>query len=424
MEKTLIYPRYRWLILISACLVFISYTIDMIVYAPIFSEVAKDLQIDMGAVIQLSMAFAIALALSMIFGGPLVDRYGITVVFTVGLLCASLPATLMPWIGTSYAVVFTSRLVQGAVGMVFGAIGPILALWFPQKEQGLAGGLIFCCLSIGPAVGVVASPALYTVLGSWQNTVALLSLPGWFAIFLSLIVTRRPPSPEVVAAVVKKLQSSATAEVTYGALFRLPMTWIGTGIVFFNSWGIYGLYNLVPPYLAAPPPMGVGLGPAMAGTLTLLCIIVGIPAFIVGGLFFDKAVRGRPRPAIFIGFIMSGLFSYLFLIPSVYQNMVLLIFCLVLAGWGVSFMAPSLSAFIATNYPPNFVGSMVGWWFGFGTVGAAIGTFLGGVATAQTGSFYWAIAPIALASAVGILLTLMLRPAQHVKMESGPASEV
>ena len=76
------------------------------------------------------------------------------------------------------------------------------------------------------------------------------------------------------------------------------------------------------------------------------------------------------------------------------------------------------------NYPPKLVGSMVGWWFGFGTVGGAIGTFLAGVTTAQTGSFYWAIAPIALASAVGMLLTFMLRPAQRVVMESRTVPEV
>ncbi|MRR37680.1 MFS transporter, partial [bacterium] len=255
-------------------------------------------------------------------------------------------------------------------------------------------------------------------------TVALLSLPGWLALFLALGVTRRPPSPAVVAAVVQKLQSSGNTGVTYRALFRYPMTWIGTGIVFFNSWGIYGLYNLIPPYLAAPAPMGVGLGPAMAGTLTLLCIIVGIPAFIAGGLFFDKVAKGRSKPALFIGFIMSGLFSYLFLIPGVYGNMALLIFCLVLAGWGVSFMGPSLSAFIAINYPPNLVGSMIGWWFGFGTVGGALGTFLAGVATARTGSFYWAIAPIALASVVGILLTFMLQPARRLARQSAAVPEV
>lgn len=35
---------------------------------------------------------------------------------------------------------------------------------------------------------------------------------------------------------------------------------------------------------------------------------------------------------------------------------------------GVSFAGPSISAYIAMNYPPNLVGSMVGWWFGFGTL--------------------------------------------------------
>jgi MFS family permease len=408
MDEKVIYPGYRWLILIVGCLVFISYAIDMIVYAPIFGEVAKDLGIDMGAAIHLSMAFAIALALGMILGGPMVDRFGMTVVFVVGLLCASVPATIMPWIGHSYKVVFISRLVQGAVGMVFATIGPILTLWFPRKEQGLAGGLIMCCLSLGPAIGVIASPAVFGAVMSWQKTVALLSVPGWVSLFLALLITRRPPSAQVVSLVMEGMRSTGSS-ATYRSALAYPVTWIGTGIVFFNSWAIYGLYNLVPPYLAAPAPMGIGLGPAMAGALTLLCIIVGIPAFITGGLFFDKVAKGKAKPAVFIGFVMSGLFSYFLLFPSVYQNMGLLILCLVLAGWGVSFAGPSLSAFVAMNYPPNLVGSMVGWWFGFGTFGGALGTFLAGVATAKTGSFYWAITPIALVSVVGILLGFFLK---------------
>ncbi len=408
MDEKINYPAYRWLVLVTTCLVFISYTIDMIVYAPIFGEVAKDLQIDMGAAIQLSMAFAVALALGMILGGPLVDRCGIAFVFVIGMLCATVPATLMPWVGKTYTTVFVLRLVQGAVGMVFGAIGPVLALWFPQKERGLASGLIMCCLSLGPAIGVVASPMIFAAAGSWQITIALLAMPGWLGLVMTLIVMRRPPSPEVIQALQAMQPSGAGA--TYGSAFKIPMTWIGTAIVFFNSWAINGLYNLVPPYLAAPHPMGVGLGPAVAGGLTLLCVIVGIPSFILGGLFFDRVAKGKSRPAVFISFAMAGIFSYLCLVPAVYQNMSLLILCLILAGWGVSFAGPSLGAFVAMNYPPNLAGSMVGWWFGFGTLGGAFGTFLAGVAAAKTQSFYWAIAPIALVSVVGILLTLALRP--------------
>lgn len=405
-EKT-IYPAYRWLVLLVCCFALIAYSIDMIVYAPILGEIAKDLRIEMGTVINLAMAFAVAVAVAMMFGGILVDRCGLTAVFVLGLLCASVPATIMPWIGHSYSVVFISRLIQGVVAISFATIGPILALWFPRREHGLAGGIMMCSLSIGPAVGLIASPEILAAVGSWQKTVAILSIPGWVAMVLAIIVTRRPPNPDIVRAVTEAAKSVA-GDVTYRKIFAMPMTWIGTFIVFFNAWGIYSLYNLIPPYLATPAPMGVGLGPVMAGKLSLALAIVGIPAFICGGIFFDKIARGRHKPAIFIGFIMTGLFTYFLLLPGVYQNTALLVICLIIAGWGMSFMAPSLSAFIAMNYPPNFVGSMTGWWFGFGTFGGALGTYLAGVATANLGTFYWALAPISLAACVGFVLGFFL----------------
>jgi MFS family permease len=111
---------------------------------------------------------------------------------------------------------------------------------------------------------------------------------------------------------------------------------------------------------------------------------------------------------------MTGLFTYLLLLPAVYQNMGLLVVCLMVAGWGMSFMAPSLSAFIAMNYPPNFVGSMMGWWFGFGTFGGALGTYLAGLATVRLGTFFWALLPISLAASAGLILGFFLKPAKRV----------
>jgi hypothetical protein len=46
-----------------------SYSVDMVVYAPIFQEVARDLNVDMGAAINLSMAFAMAAGVAMDLGG-------------------------------------------------------------------------------------------------------------------------------------------------------------------------------------------------------------------------------------------------------------------------------------------------------------------------------------------------------------------
>jgi MFS family permease len=407
MAEQTVYPRYRWFVLTVCCFALVAYAVDMIVYAPIFGEVARDLGIDMGTAINLSMAFAIAVAFVMMFGGMIVDRLGLRAVFILGLLCASVPAVLMPWIGHSYAVVFVTRLVQGAVAIAFATIGPILALWFPRKEHGIAGGLMMCSLSIGPAVGVVVSPEVFAMAGTWQRTVAILSAPGWIAILLAFAITRRPPGPSQADAGQEGEGPPAKA-LTYGRIFAMPMTWVGTFITFFNSWDIYSLYNLIPPYFATASPVGVGLGPVMAGKLSLVLVLAGIPAFIAGGIFFDRVAKGRHRPAIFAGFAMTGIFTYLLLVPAVYHNIILLVICLILAGWGMSFMAPSLSAFIASNYPPAFVGGMMGWWFGFGTFGGAVGTYLAGMATRQWGTFYWALTPISLAACLGLILGFFL----------------
>lgn len=406
------YSGYRWAMLAATSLAVMSIYIDMIAFAPILGEIAKSMQIGMGAATNLMMGFVLATACVLIWGGAVADKYGVTIAQVLGLLCATVPATLMPLLGHSYGAVFVSRLIQGAsVGFVFATIGPVMALWFPPKEQGIAGGLMIGSLAVGSAIGVISSPAVYGATGSWQTTVAILSILGWVSIIFSLIVTRRPPSAGVIEAVTQVMQS-AVGKLTFGQALKLPITWIGSFTMVCNAWGLYCLYNLVPPYLAAPTPMGVGLGPARAGALSLAVTVIGIFAMILGGVFFDKVAKGRTKPALFIGFVLTGVFTYLILAPGVYSSMGLLALCLLVAGWGIPFQNPSVSAFIAMNYPPNIVGSMVGWWFGFATFGGALGLYLGGKSIASTGSFNLAITMISLACVVGFVLSFFLRPAK------------
>jgi len=87
----------------------------------------------------------------------------------------------------------------------------------------------------------------------------------------------------------------------------------------------------------------------------------------------------------------------------------LLLVCLMIAGWGIPFMNPSLSAFIVMNYPPSIVGRMVGFCFGFGTFGGALGLYLGGMTIGKLGTFFWAIAMISIAAIVGFILAFFLK---------------
>lgn len=401
------HTSYRWLVLMAGCLAICTIYMDMIAYAPILGEIAKNLNVGMGAATNLMMGFVLSVACVLIWGGVVCDKFGITTALVLGLLCSTVPTAIIPWIGDNYTSVMLARLVQGAsVGFVFATIGPILALWFPPEEHGMASGLLIGSISLGCAIGVFLSPAILEMTNSWEKTVFVLGTPGWVAIILAIIVTRRsPPAIDTQNA----LSSGASPEtISFLDALASPITWLGSLIVFCNAWAMYCLYNLVPPYLAADAPLGLGLGAAMSGKLSIAVTIIGLFATICGGIFFDKVAKGDSRAAAIIGFLISACIV-LILLPAVSKSIVVLAICLLISGWGIPFMGPSLSAFIAMNYPPQIVGRMVGWWFGFGTFGGAAGLYLGGMAISNFGTFYLAIGMISIASIAGVLLSLFLK---------------
>jgi MFS family permease len=408
MENKAMYTPYRWLMLLAASMAILSAYVDMIAISPILGEVAKSLNVDVGSATNLMMGFVLAIACILIWGGVVCDKFGVTVALVLGLLCATVPATLMPWAGHTYGTVLILRLIQGAsVGFIFAVIGPVSALWFPPKEQGIASGIMIAFIPAGSALGVILSPVILAGGRSWQSTVAILSVFGWISILLALLITRRPPSAEVVKAVSQAMQSSA-GKMSFGRAMAQPITWVGCIVSAFNTWNLYCILNLIPTYLAEKQPLGINLGPVTAGKLALASTIVGIFATLAGGIFFDK-VKGRPAPGMQIGFVLTAIFIYPIVFPSVYNNWIYLVGCLVLFGWGVNFVGPSVSGFIARIYPPDIVGRMVGWWFGFSTFFGALGLYLCGRKIAQTNSFDWTMKSIAIAGIVGFFLAFFLR---------------
>jgi len=243
-----------------------------------------------------------------------------------------------------------------------------------------------------------------------------MSIPGWVAIVLVLLFTRKAPSAEILQGL-QAAMSAGAGRLTFGKAVTLPKTWLITAVIVCNSWGLYCLYNLVPAYLGAPSPMGVGLSAVTAGNLSLALTSVGIFAPFIGGLFFDKIAKGNPKPAVMSGFLLSGLFTYLILQSSVFSNSSLLTACLMLAGWGIPFMNASLSATIAVSYPPSIIGRMMGFCFGIGTFGGALGLFLGGMSIGKTGSFFTSLALISVAAVVGIVLIACFRKNQPADAE-------
>jgi MFS family permease len=383
---------------------------NMVAYAPILGEIAQGLRVEMGAATNLMTGFVFAAAVIMIWGGVICDRYGLTAALVLGLLCASVPPTLAPWMGESYAVALVSRLVQGAsAGFLIATIGPVLAMWFPLKEQGIASGVIVGCISLGSAIGFLLSPVVFEAVASWQKTVAILSIPGWIGILLALLFTRKPPNPEVIATLSEAVKSPTGEEITFGRAFTVPILWMCCFMAFSQGLGFYCLYSLVPPYLASPAPMGIGLGPVTAGKFAFVLSFAGILSPLLGGIFLDKIGKKNSRLAPWITFSIVGLFTYSILTSLVYNSNILLAICLLLAGLGTQFMSPTIVGLIANTFPPTIAGRMMGFYSGFGTFGGPVGLFLAGMAITKTGNFKLALSITPMACALGFILTFFLK---------------
>ncbi len=411
MNESVPRPRFRWFVLFTASLSFAAMQINMIAYAPLLADIAKNLGIDMGAATNLMAVFLFTASIALIVGGILCDRYGIMFVIILGLLCSSIPAVLMPWIGTSYQTVLWARVIQGfSAGFLLCTMAPIMAIWFPLQGKGLASGLMNGSVTLGSAVGVLSAPAVFLALGSWQKMMAWLSVPCWAALLLGLVVVfspkpqghvSRPQSGEVRAADGSALKRALSA----------PITWIGVIVTFFTAWCFQSLYNLTPAYFAADKPIGIGFGPMLSGKLMLAVMIAGMLGPVIGGLLQDKVFRGNAKPVLLIGFALTCIFIYTILFPPVYTDRIILIVCLILVGMGNAFLYPAIVVFISGTYPVQIVGKMLGLWFGLGAFGGAAGLFAGGLAVSKFGNYNVSISLVSLAAVIGFVFALfMVRP--------------
>ena len=404
MDGSIQYPRLRWLVLVTVVIGYIALSVNMIGFAPLLPEIAKDLKIDMGTATNLMTASAFYASVALIIGGFLCDRLGIMFVVILSLMGTALSTTLIPWLGTSYKAVLWIRTFQGAAGgILFCVMSPICAIWFPQRQRGLASGLMGGAVSVGSAIGVLVAPALFLALKSWQQMAAWLSVFSWIGLVLALVIvfSPKPRLPSQVEA------GGAPDKTAFKRALASPITWIGIFVTFFIAWCLQATYNLTPSYLAADKPMGVGFGPMMSGKLMMAVMIAGIIGPVIAGLLQDKVFRGNPKPVMLIGFILC-IFVYATVFPFVYTHLFLLVVSLILVGAGIQFVYPAIVVYVSAAYPIHTVGKMLGLWFGLGMFGGAAGLFAGGFALARFGNYNVSIMLIALAALFGFILALFL----------------
>jgi MFS family permease len=417
MNESIQYPRFRWLILLSMCLSLITIQVNQLAFAPLLPEIAKDLRIDMATATNLMTVSLFCGAIALIGGGVFCDRFGIMSVTILGLLFTAVPAVIMPWIGTSYASVLWARAFQGVSGFIVCAMAPIIAVWFPLKEKGLASGLMGGCIALGSAIGVWVAPVVFLAVKSWQQTAAWLSIMGWVGLAISLIVAFSPKPRLPFQSDRAGVPVADTAALKHA--LSAPITWILTFVTFFMVWCLMSVYNLVPAYFAADKPAGIGLGPMRSGDLMLAVMIAGIAGPVIAGMLQDKVFYGNPKPVILIGFSLACIFIYSIQLSVVYTSLPVLVICLIIAGLGLQFLGPCVMVLISRSYPIHIVGKIAGLTWGLAAFGGPASLFVCGLAVAKFGNYNGAIMLMSLGGLAGFILALFLaRPKQGPTIES------
>jgi len=419
MSESAQYPQFRWYVLFTLCVLTIATSVIMIFPAPLIGIIKKNLGTDLGVTTGALMGgFNLALGVACIIGGFLCDRFGLVKVAIFGSMLMIVPTLLMPYYGNNLTAIVMLRLIQACgAGPILAMVSCVAAIWFPPLQRCIVTGIQGMSVTLGIAVGFVATPALNQAIGNWQVATAWLSVICFVGLAFTLVIPFGPKPPAMAPAEHNGTGDSENGD--FKLAMRQPVSWIGVLIVFSLCWVLSAFNDLTPAYFAIDPPVGVGYGPMTAGKLMTVVQVAFMFGAVATGFVMEKLFKGATRPVILIGFALFAMFAVSIMLPVVYGNMPILVACLFIAGFFEAWVVPNVFAFIALHYPAHIAGKLSGMWFGIGLFGGTVGVILGATALHHTGNYHVSILIVGTVAIIGFILSTFLKPPKVFSMTDG-----
>lgn len=377
---------------------------NLSVAAPLLS---KDMHLDAAQMGFLFSAFAWTYAFCNLPGGYLVDRFGSRVTYALSLFFWS-ASTALQALANSFGGLFGLRLGVGmAEAPAFPANNRVVTVWFPTRERGTATGSFVSGQYIGTGL---CTPLLFWLASTW----------GWRSIFLLTgvmglvfsgiwwLVYRDPMESRFANAA--ELEEIRSGGAGMGSQVQTPFRWSDVGQLlghrqiwaiclgkFSVSVAIFFLLTWFPSYLiqergmsllkvggyAVAPYLGAALGVFTGGACSDLLLKRGV-----------SQTWARKAPIV-TGFLLT---SVIFLANFTTTNLstVAVMTCAFFFS-GVSSIGWAVTSDVA---PVRLVG-MTGGIVNFAANLAGIMTPIAvGYIVKNTGSYYWALALVAIFPAV------------------------
>jgi len=325
---------------------------------------------------------------SLLFIGPIVDRFGPWLVVGIGSGVWGMATLALPLASTA-PMFFVMRALFGlGHSMYIPAQAACISRWVGADQRATAVGLCFCGGQVGLAIGPALAAGLMSGLG-WEwvfyafGGLSLVFCLIWFSFY-----PREGAAAAVASSPVE--QVSEEVKISWSALLRYRSTW---GMVLGQMGNLYTYYFFIswlPSYLMLERNMNL-LG---TGIFTGSPLLLGTVAVVAGGWLGDHLIRrGVSRTASRKGMIVTGLTGAMVLVVTAafITQTWLAGLLLTLAMLSLRMTGASVGAIPIDLAPPGSVASLASIQSFAGNIGGLLAPIVTGYIFGATGSFFVAL---------------------------------
>jgi DHA1 family tetracycline resistance protein-like MFS transporter len=311
----------------------------------------------------LTTSFSLAQFLFAPIWGRLSDRIGRRPVLLGSLILTGLSYLVFAVAG-SLPVLFVSRIFAGVAGATLSTAQAYIADTTTPENRTRGMGLIGAAFGMGFIFG----PAMGGILSRWGFSVPAYAAAGLaltaFLFALALLPESLPPA-ERAAAARRRLRAT-----TFREALRRPVIGIVLGLFFVATLCFSGMEAI----LALFCERFFRWGPHQIG---YLFAYVGIVAAVLqAGIVGRLAKRFGERALVRAGLALMGA---AFVTAGVVPPLAIFLVTMGVIAIGSGLITPSLSGLVSVATPPDEQGGILGVYQSLGSLGRAVGPFLGGL---------------------------------------------
>ena len=277
---------YPWVVLAASLLVQTSASLGNQAISPLAPFLVDDLGLTRNQIGLLVSAAWLGACLVLILAGSLSDRFGVRILFLVGMTLAGLPLSLAAWMPDFVWLLVPMALFGVGNGFALPPTTRAIVEWFPLRRRGLAMGIKQTGVALAGVICGLAVPPLGQLFG-WRGTLLAIGVTTVAAGAVAWLAYRDPVDPS----------SRTTRERPgIGVVLRNRNLLLLSGW----TWVSAGLQLSIGAFLVLFLREQVGIGLAEAGALLALAQGFGVVGRIGWGIVSDTIFGGRRKAVMVI----------------------------------------------------------------------------------------------------------------------------